>query len=145
VFGEESDAYEDRHLSHFEVYLEAMREAGADTRPIKRLIAQLQQGMTLAEALSGSHVPEEAQVFVGSTFDTIRLDNPHITAAAFTIGREDLIPTMFREIVHDLRCGFEGLAVFEYYLERHIEVDGENHGPMVLRMLEDLSRSSVNL
>jgi hypothetical protein len=144
VLGEESDAYEDRHLSHFEIYLEAMREAGADTRPIKRLIAQLKQGVTLVEALSSSDIPEEVQVFIGSTFDTIRVDKAHIMAAAFTFGREDLIPTMFREIVHDLRCGFEGLAVFEYYLERHIEVDGDSHGPMALTMLEDLCGDDDN-
>ncbi len=125
-------------------YPNSCREAGADTGPINRLIGKLQQGATLAEALSGSDVPEEAQVFIGSTFDTIRLDKPHITAAAFTFGREDLIPAMFREIVHDLRYGFEGLAVFEYYLERHIEVDGENHGPMALRMLEDLCADDDN-
>jgi Protein of unknown function (DUF3050) len=59
-------------------------------------------------------------------------------AAAFTFGRKDLIPTMFRNIVRDLRHGFEGLAVFECYLERHIEVDDESHGRMALRMLEDL-------
>jgi hypothetical protein len=98
----------------------------------------------LAEALSGSDVPAEAQVFIASKFDTIRLDKPHITAAAFTFGREDLIPTMFREIVRDLRDGFEGLAVFEYYLERHIEVDGESHGPMALRMLEELCADDDN-
>jgi hypothetical protein len=144
VLGEESDTYKDGHLSHFEVYLEAMREARADTGPIERLIGKLQQGAALAEALSGSDVPEEAQVFIGSTFDTIRLDKPHITAAAFTFGREDLIPAMFQKIVHDLRAGFEGLAVFEYYLERHIEVDGESHGPMALTMLEDLCGSDDN-
>lgn len=144
VLGEESDTYEDGHLSHFEVYLGAMREAGADTGPINRLIGKLQQGATLAEALSGSDVPEEAQVFIRSTFDTIRPDKPHITAAAFTFGREDLIPAMFRGIVHDLRSGFEGLAVFEHYLERHIEVDGESHGPMALRMLEDLCGDDDN-
>jgi hypothetical protein len=138
VLEEESDAYRDGHLSHFELYLEGMRQAGADTGPIKRLIGQLQQGVPLAEVLAGSGVPEEAQVFIRSTFDTIRTDKPHITAAAFTFGREDLIPTMFRKIVRDLRHGFEGLAVFEYYLERHIEVDDERHGPMALGMLEDL-------
>jgi len=144
VLGEESDTYADGHLSHFELYLEAMREAGADTGPIKRLIGQLQQGVALAEVLSGSHIPEEARVFIGSTFDTIRLDKPHITAAAFTFGREDLIPAMFRKIVHDLRYGFDGLAVFEYYLEQHIEVDDESHGPMALRMLEDLCGDDDN-
>jgi hypothetical protein len=144
VLGEESDTYEDGHLSHFEVYLEAMREAGADTGPINRLIGKLQQGVTLAEALSGSDVPDEAQVFIRSTFGAIRPDKPHITAAAFTFGREDLIPAMFRGIVHDLRSGFEGLSVFEHYLERHIEVDGDSHGPMALRMLEDLCGDDDN-
>ena len=138
VLGEESDTYQGGHLSHFELYLKAMREAGAGTGPIQRLITKLRDGVTLAEALSDSDVPEEARAFIESTFDTIRLDKPHITAAAFTFGREDLIPAMFREIVRDLRHGFEGLAVFEYYLERHIEVDGESHGPMALAMLEEL-------
>ena len=43
VLGEESDTYADGYLSHFELYLEAMREAGADTGPIKRLVGQLQR------------------------------------------------------------------------------------------------------
>src|SRR5882724_1708494 len=82
VLEEESDAYKNGHLSHFELYLEGMCQAGADTAPIKGLIAKLQQGATLAEALSGSNVPQEAQVFIRNTFDTIRTGKPHITAAA---------------------------------------------------------------
>jgi hypothetical protein len=138
VLGEESDAYGKGYRSHFEIYLDAMREAGADTGPIQRLLAQLRRGAKLPEALSAADVPEEAQVFVRSTFDSIGAGKPHVTAAAFTLGREDLIPAMFREIVHELRTEFEGLRVFEYYLERHIDVDGDSHGPMALRMLGDL-------
>lgn len=144
VLGEESDTYKDGHLSHFEIYLEAMREAGADIGPIMQLTGKLQQGMPLAEALSRSGVSEEAQAFMKGTFDTIQLNKPHVTAAAFTFGREDLIPAMFREIVHDLRERFEGLAVFEYYLERHIEVDSESHGPMALSMIEELCADDEN-
>jgi hypothetical protein len=44
---------------------------------------------------------------------------------------------MFRNIVRDLRHRFDGLAVVEYYLERHIELDDESHGPMALSMLEE--------
>jgi DUF3050 family protein len=144
VLCEESDTHGNGHLSHFEIYLEAMREAGADTAPIQELMRKLQHGTALSEALSSSDVPQEAQEFVKSTFDTIRLDKPHITAAAFTFGREDLIPAIFREIVHDLRNRFMGLATFESYLERHIEVDGESHGPMALRMLEELCGEDNN-
>jgi hypothetical protein len=138
VLGEESDTYKDGHCSHFEIYLEAMREAGADTGPIRRLVAELRAGSQFAEALAAADVPDEAQTFVRSTFALIDAGKPHITAAAFTFGREDLIPAMFLKIVRDLRLGFAGLAEFEYYLERHIEVDGDSHGPMALRMLEDL-------
>jgi hypothetical protein len=138
VLGEESDAYEGGYRSHFEIYLQAMRAADADTGPMQKLLAHLGEGATLAESLPRCGAPEEAQVFVRSTFAAIRPDKPHVTAAAFTFGREDLIPDMFREIVRCLRPGCEGLGVFEYYLERHIEVDGDSHGPLALRMLEDL-------
>jgi hypothetical protein len=138
VLGEESDVYQGRAISHFELYLEAMRQAGANTQPITDFLRHLRDGHSLAESLAQSHAPVEAQAFVHRTFAFIRPDKPHITAAAFTFGREDLIPAMFRQIVRDLRRGFEGLSVFEYYLERHIEVDGDSHGPMALRMMEDL-------
>jgi hypothetical protein len=138
VLGEESDVYEGRAISHFELYLEAMRQAGANTQPITDFLRHLRDGRSLSESLAQSGAPVEAQAFVRSTFAFISPNKPHITAAAFTFGREDLIPAMFRQIVRDLRSGFEGLGVFEYYLERHIEVDGDSHGPMALRMMEDL-------
>jgi hypothetical protein len=142
VFGEESDIYEGRAISHFELYLEAMREAGANTAPILSLIGGLREGRNLFEALAASGAPVDAQEFVRSTFAFIGQNKPHVTAAAFTYGREDLIPAMFREIVGELRRDFPGLGVFEYYLERHIEVDGDSHGPMALRMMEDLCGGS---
>ncbi len=138
VLGEESDLYQGRAISHFELYLEAMQQAGANTRPIQDFLQYLRDGYSLSESLARSGAPVEAQVFVRSTFSFINPSKPHVTAAAFTFGRENLIPAMFRQIVRDLRKSFEGLSVFEYYLERHIEVDGDEHGPMALKMMEDL-------
>jgi hypothetical protein len=138
VLGEESDVYQGRAISHFELYLEAMRQAGANTRPINDFLRRLKDGLSLSEALGRSGAPSEAQSFVRSTFSFIGAGKPHVTAAAFTFGREDLIPAMFRQLVRDFRQSVPGLSVFEYYLERHIEVDGDSHGPMARRMLEDL-------
>jgi hypothetical protein len=63
----------------------------------------------------------------------------HALAAAFTFGREDVIPDMFRSLVRDLNRANDGtFATFIWYLERHIEVDGEDHGPLSLRMVADI-------
>lgn len=62
-----------------------------------------------------------------------------MVAAAFAFGREDLIPLMFTGLLRDMNQGMEGaLDTFIVYLERHIEVDGEDHGPMSLKMMAEV-------
>jgi len=138
VLGEESDLFKGRTVSHFELYLEAMRESGADAQPILCLLDQLAAGSGDFDlGLAGAPAP--AQRFVDSTFALIRQGRVHALAAAFTFGREDVIPDMFRKLVRDLNREFGGqFAKFQWYLERHIEVDGEDHGPLALRMVADL-------
>jgi DUF3050 family protein len=58
--------------------------------------------------------------------------------AAFTFGREELIPDMFHQMVKDLRQNLETVRLFEYYLDRHVEVDAGSHGTMALEMVEEL-------
>ncbi len=63
----------------------------------------------------------------------------HGLSAAFTIGREEVIPDMFRALVTDLERRHPGrYDLLSIYLERHIEVDSEHHGPLALQMLEEL-------
>lgn len=138
VLDEESDEYEGRTVSHFELYVEAMRECGADTRPILQLQKELATG-NLSEALANTPAPAAAKIFVASTFAAIDQGQPHAIAAAFTFGREDIIPDIFRSLVRDLDRELSGkLGKFLWYLERHIELDGDDHGPLALRMIEDL-------
>jgi len=139
VLGEESDLYEGQHVSHFELYRMAMQACGADTSAMDRLLQLLAQGEDLDTALERCGAPAEAITFVKGTFQVIAQGNLHATAAAFTFGREDLIPEMFKGFVRDLDQKLAGsLGIFLWYLERHIEVDGEEHGPMALRMVSDL-------
>jgi hypothetical protein len=138
VLGEESDVYEGRAVSHFELYREAMLEAGADTGPMDRVLRAVGDGdgdwMT---AMDGA--PAAAREFVAGTFALIAEGKVHAMAAAFTFGREDVIPEMFRGLVRDLNAQFGGrYGKLSWYLERHIEVDGEDHGPLALRMVADL-------
>jgi Protein of unknown function (DUF3050) len=140
VLGEESDQFEGRAVSHFEVYLEAMEECGADTAPIRTLVQRAPHGLLLEVA------PESAQEFVGATFALIDRASVPAMAAAFTFGREDVIPDIFRELVRDLNRQQPGsFGKFIWYLERHIEVDGEDHGPLSLRMVADLCGDDAGL
>jgi hypothetical protein len=138
VLGEESDVYEGRAISHFELYLEAMQECGADTGAIRGLLKTISAGSPMFSDGS-SDAPEAAKKFVSDTFQLISEGRVNAMAAAFTFGREDVIPDMFRELVRDLSRQQPGkFGKFLWYLERHIEVDGEDHGPLSLRMVADL-------
>ena len=138
VLGEESDEYQGRPISHFELYLEAMQQAGASTAGVHNLLSDLDSTPVL-EAVTSAQIPEGARAFLKTTFELIETGKLHALAAAFTFGREDLIPDMFRSLVRDLNAQNAGaLDTFVWYLERHIEVDGEDHGPLSLRMVADI-------
>jgi hypothetical protein len=140
VLEEETDVDPEGHpTSHFELYVRAMEECGADTAPIRRLVAAVAAGRTITQALTEAQAPESVRHFVENTFSIINSDKPHAVASAFTFGREDLIPAMFRQLVHELRDRFSGqLETFTYYLDRHIELDEEVHAPLAQQMVREL-------
>ena len=143
VLAEESD--EDGrggYASHFELYHQAMRRCGASTVGIDALLEELRGGKPISAALEASGVPESARQFVGRTFAIIDGGNLCSIASAFTFGREDLLPAVFQRIVDELNVEASGgLEDFKYYLERHIGLDGEEHGPMAHRLLLSLCGS----
>ena len=140
VFGEESDVDQNgQAVSHFELYLRAMEDIGADTSAITTFIDQLKQGEKWENALVNSGASQAAVKFVRNTLDCVENAPIHVVAGVFTYGREDLIPDMFISIVRELsEKGHSGAQTLVYYLERHIEIDGDEHGPMALQMIEEL-------
>lgn len=138
VLGEESDRAPDgTPSSHFELYLQAMQEARADTTVVHGFIRRLKEGASVGAAIATSEVPACVADFVSHTFALIEDGKPHVIAAAFTYGREDLIPAMFHELVSRLESEFpDRLKIFRYYLDRHIQLDGDEHGEMGRTMVE---------
>jgi hypothetical protein len=62
VFGEESDIDQNgTAVSHFELYVQAMAEAGANTTPILTFIEDLKKGIDPKLALRQSDAPEGAK------------------------------------------------------------------------------------
>ena len=116
--------------SHYEMYLDAMKECGANTYEIDKFVNSVSD-------LNLPKVNTAIDSFLATTFDILNSGEPHKIAAAFTFGREDLIPDMFTAIVNDLSKEHK-LDKFVYYLERHIELDGGEHGPLALELISNL-------
>ena len=141
VLGEESDEGlgGQGYSSHFELYRAAMEQCGASVGPIDALFEALDSGAGLRQALERSGAPAAARAFVGETFALIEDGPLPAVAAAFTLGREDVIPDMFTRLVGDLSRQHGGrLSRLIDYLERHIQMDGERHGPMSAQLLAGL-------
>ncbi len=141
VFGEESDLNElGEPKSHYVMYLDAMEQIGANTAPIHAFIEAIKQGVPVRNALTKATNSQSVIDFVNYTFDVIDGNKPHEVAAAFTFGREDLIPDMFIEIVNKAEENNDHVSYnkLTYYLHRHIEIDGDEHGPLSLQMVSEL-------
>ncbi len=138
VLAEESD--EDGHdgfISHFGLYRRAMTRCGANTTAIDGFLAELRQGKSSAAALETAGVADCVRCFVSQTFDVIEGGGLRTIASTFTFGREDLLPEIFQRIVESLNVAAGGgLDDFRYYLDRHIGLDGDEHGPMAGRLIE---------
>ena len=138
ALAEESDVdLSGESKSHFEMYLDAMKHMGSDTRKIEIFMSKITQNISVNEALDDAEVPDAVKNFVNLTFKTIYSNDAHKIAAAFTFGREDLIPDMFIEIIQQTHDQ-ESFKDFLYYLNRHVELDGDSHGPLSLEMIVEL-------
>lgn len=123
--------------SHFELYQTAMNEVGADTGPLHEFIEGV-KSQGIESALTLSVVPEPSRQFTTKTFEFIADGAPHKIAAAFALGREHIIPSMFRSILKQTGVSEQQAPVFHYYLNRHVELDGDFHAPLSLRLLNSL-------
>jgi hypothetical protein len=136
VLGEESDEdSQGSYISHFDLYCKAMQEVQADTSVIHWYIQQLEQGANVSEALQSPKIPKSVSTFVQQTLQIAFHGKPHEVAASFFYGREDIIPEMFSVLVDDMKSSGTETKWLTYYLNRHIELDGDEHGPLAEKLL----------
>ncbi|CAA6811441.1 MAG: PROBABLE REMNANT OF A TRANSPOSASE GENE PROTEIN [uncultured Sulfurovum sp.] len=129
------------YISHFELYLMAMEEVKPNSSAsIQKFIKKVRKS-SLNKTLNKKLAPSPAKKFMKTTFNFIKTDKPHVIAAAFAFGREHIIPTMFRALIKKMNISKEEATAFHYYLARHIELDGDHHGPLSLKMIDILCQN----
>lgn len=100
VLGEETDAMPDEsHLSHYEMYLQAMEEIGADTSQVKEFVELVRAGVDVEEALIKVETHPGIQDFVKHTIDIAMNGDLYQVLGNFFFSRENVIPMMFRSLL----------------------------------------------
>lgn len=146
ILEEESDINnEGVYMSHFEMYLESMQSIGANTSKIELLIRYIETGKHYSEILQNMRLQPSTREFLVFTLGITEDGDLPSIAGAFTFGREDLIPLMFTQIINQISQQHpEKLETFKYYLQRHIELDGDSHGPLSMLMLEEICGNDLH-
>ena len=143
VLAEESDlSFNGKRLSHFEMYIEAMQSCGANTKEVQAFLQKVVENKNIFITIKQSNLHSNIKSFLDFTFKIIEEGKTHKIAAAFTFGREDLIPNMFTAILKNFQKNFPetNLSELIYYFERHIELDTDEHGPMAMQMITELCK-----
>ncbi len=141
VVAEESDlGPEGTPMSHVELYVAGMEEVGADIAPFQEFLRRVRTGAAPDDALAQVGAPPHVREFVNATLTYAVAGSTAEVAAVFLYGREDIIPDMFRALLHQWERDPGAVPAFAYYLERHIHLDGDLHGPAAAAMLEALTR-----
>jgi hypothetical protein len=144
VLEEESDETNvpGQFSSHFELYHQAMQEIGADVSPSSAFIVAVKEA-GIDRALALPEIPEPSRRFSSTTFQFIADNKPHQVAAALALGREHIIPCMFRSILQRIGVSEKEAPIFHFYLNRHIHLDEDFHAPLSLRLLNSLCGGDV--
>lgn len=160
ILGEESDHFtvEGREytMSHFDMYLHALDEVveliedSGNRKIFREIVYHINKILPKVESWFDSNDPsfllkddldESCIDFMLITRDFCQ-SPVHITAAAFAYGRENLIPGMFDKVLDQLKANSLKAPFFQKYLERHIELDGDEHGPMATKLVEMLCQNA---
>ena len=143
VLGEESDeAPNGNYISHFELYLLAMKEVGADTGQIEKFINLIRMNTPVSEAMKKVSVNSYIQDFVNNTINTVVNGNLYQVLGSFFFGREHVIPDMFKGLLDNWHIDENDAPMFVYYLKRHIELDGDEHGPAAIKIIKSLTKEN---
>ena len=138
VLCEESDDIDDiGYISHFEIYLLAMDKMNANASQINLLTERLKSEEYDKKFIDELSIYDEVKDFIKFDLDIALSGNLPKIVGSFTLGREKVIPNMFSYIVKciEYKNSTKNLLT---YLKRHINIDGDRHGPLSIKLLDTI-------
>ena len=146
ILCEESDFIEGiGYISHFEIYLLAMKHIGAETDQLDKLTSKISDKGYSEKYIDDIDASDEVKSFLKHDLDvSINGTLPEIVGA-FTLGREKVIPNMFSYILPAIEESSSSHHLITY-LKRHIDIDGDRHGPLSMKLLDvSCNKEQLNL
>lgn len=141
VLEEESDIIDEKETSHFIYYLNAIKHLQPNIDHISKFRDSMQTNLSYIDLITQTFIPKPAQSFMKTTYSFTQSSLLEV-ASAFTFGREALVPTLFEPIkAHLTHSNDQHIQAFISYLERHIQLDGEQHSKLAYSMIETLAKS----
>ena len=146
VIGEETDVDPDgSYASHLDLYLRAMGDVGASTVQFDRFCSIARVGVPV-EVSPGADRCTAACASVRYAYDgagQYRRDGRGLGGILLWSRRHhpgDVSPTS--RTLNAEKNSDDHMRHFIYYIDRHIELDGDSHGPKGKELLEDLVANS---
>ena len=139
VLEEESDEISGSVTSHFAYYVKALSVIDPDNPIASSFLRDLDAGKSYENLIQASYIPAAAKAYLKSNFELIHNRPSLEVASVFAFGRELLIPRLFRHLLGQFKA-FEHPEIKEFvlYLERHIDLDEDHHGPLAEKMVLSL-------
>lgn len=133
VLGEESDEcpkeiHPEGYCDHFTMYRYAMKELGVP----ELLIFEQIKHMNFAV------LPANIKEFLHYHLTLASEGELAQVAGSFLFGRERLLPSLFEKVVEQIKAENIQCPSLTYYLERHIEIDGDHHSHMARDLFEEI-------
>jgi hypothetical protein len=125
--------------SHFELYRQAMLEAGAATHQVDRFMHLVQEEGSVAKAVKKIRLPESIENYLCMNWEITQSGKPHELAAAYFLGREDVVNQILHKLDGELVAYHsEKLGKYKKYLTRHEESSQKIQEERMLAILNEL-------
>lgn len=121
-----------------------MKDMSCSSVAFETFSASLRRGETLDASFDQAALPEYVRDFVRSTLSIALKGRLEEVAGSFFYGREDSIPNMFQALLDHWGLDQGKVPRLVHYLNHHIELDGEDHGPAAKKILSDLVRDDAS-